>query len=295
MYSLGIRPPTTVSSNWKMSGQSSAQALELADDVGILAGTAGLLLVLEVELGGLGGRLAVADFRRTDFDLDAILAANPLDVDIQVQLAHAGDDRLGRFLVGHHAERGVFAAEAVAAPCPSCRRPRALSGLMAILMTGSATNMLSSVQYLRSEAEGIAAGAVDAQHRHDIARPGRVDFLALVGVHLDDAAEALLLVGALVEVHVALLDRALVDPHERQLAERVFDHLEGHAHERLGRIGLQCEGLRRVVILLGLHRTIQAARGDSGRWRPAAAARPCCDRRCPYRPASGLASARLRG
>ena len=71
---------------------------------------------------------------------------------------------------------------------------------------------------------------------------------------LHDAAEALLLAGALVEVHFALVDRALVDAHEGQLAERIFDDLEGHAHERLGRIGLEREllvGLSQFLALIG--------------------------------------------
>ena len=90
---------------------------------------------------------------------------------------------------------------------PSRSAPSRLIGLMAILMTGSAMNMLSSVQYFGCDGIGIAAGAVDAHDGHDVAGVGRVDFLALVGVHLHDAAEALLLAGALVEVHFALVDR----------------------------------------------------------------------------------------
>ena len=76
------------------------QHVEPADDVGVLARAAGLLAVPGVELGGLRGRLAVVHLRRADLDRDVVLAANPLDVDLQVQLAHAGDDRLARLLVG---------------------------------------------------------------------------------------------------------------------------------------------------------------------------------------------------
>src|SRR5205085_11982199 len=70
--------------------------LEPADDMGELAAAAGLLLVLEVELGLLGRRFAVADLRGADFQLDFVFAAYALDVNIEVQLAHAGDDRLTR-------------------------------------------------------------------------------------------------------------------------------------------------------------------------------------------------------
>ena len=86
------------------------QRLELADDVGVLARTAGLLLVLVVVFGLLGRRFAVADLRGADFDFDLVLAANALDVDFQVQLAHAGDHRLAGFFVGGDAERRVFLA-----------------------------------------------------------------------------------------------------------------------------------------------------------------------------------------
>ena len=115
---------------------------------------------------------------------------------------------------------------------------------------------------------------------HDVAGAGAIDFLALVGVHLHDAAETLLLIGALVEVHVPLVDRSLIDAHERQLAERILDDLEGHAHEWLARIGLQREVLIGLVPLLGLDRAIERRRQIANRSRPAATARPCCDRRC---------------
>ena len=62
--------------------------------------------------------------------------------------------------------------------------PSRLTGLIAILMTGSATNMLSSVQYFGSRRVRVAAGGIDAHHGDDIAGLGAVDLLALVGVHL---------------------------------------------------------------------------------------------------------------
>src|SRR5207244_8166875 len=50
--------------------------LEPALDVGVLAASAGLLLVRELELGLAGRRLAVADLRSADFQLDLVFAAN---------------------------------------------------------------------------------------------------------------------------------------------------------------------------------------------------------------------------
>ena len=77
----------------------------------------------------LRGRLAVVHLRRADLDLDVVLAANPLDVDVQVQLAHAGDDRLARLLVGADAEASGLRGGSGAGPCSAGRRRRASAGV----------------------------------------------------------------------------------------------------------------------------------------------------------------------
>ena len=89
MYSDGIRPPVTSFSKMNGSGESSGSGSSDALDVGVLARAAGLLLVLVVERRDLGRRLAIADLRHADGAVDLVLAADPLDVDLQVQLAHA--------------------------------------------------------------------------------------------------------------------------------------------------------------------------------------------------------------
>ena len=81
---------------------------------------------------------------------------------------------------------------------------------------------------------------------------GRVDVLALVGVHPHDAAEALLAPGALVVVGAALDEPALVDPHEGQRPVGVLDDLEGHGHGRPLGVGGQGDLAARVVVGKGL-------------------------------------------
>ena len=78
----------------------------LEDDLhlGVLAGAAGLLLV-GVGLGvRLGDRLAIGHLRRADIRIHAIFAAQPVDDDLQMQLAHAGQDGLAGLLVGLQAQ-----------------------------------------------------------------------------------------------------------------------------------------------------------------------------------------------
>ena len=81
--------------------------------MGELAGAAGLLFVAIIERGLAGRGLAVADVRGADGDVGLVFALHPLDVNVEVQLAHAGDERLAGLGIGGDAEGGVFLHEPV--------------------------------------------------------------------------------------------------------------------------------------------------------------------------------------
>ena len=68
---------------------------------------------------GLGDALAVGHLRPADVGVHFELAQQAVDDDLQMELAHAGDDGLARLLVGAHAEGRVFVGqlhEALAQP-----------------------------------------------------------------------------------------------------------------------------------------------------------------------------------
>ena len=214
--------------------------------------------MLVVVVGGLGGSLAVAHLWRTDLDFDLELSLDPLDVDVEMQFAHAGDERFARLVVGGHAERRILAAEPL----------QGLAQLVEAVAVGRRDRHLD--HRLRHEhvleravfvvcGVSITAGGIDAHHSHDVAGLARVDFLALVGVHLHDPTEPLLLAGALVDVGLTFGDRALVNPNERQLAVGVVHDLERHRNQRLLGIGNEVERLVGVVPLLGDHLPLQRA------------------------------------
>src|SRR3546814_7683449 len=73
-----------------------------------LALAARLAHELAFGLDRLADRLAVGDLRLADIGLDVELALHAVDEDVQVQLAHAGDDGLAGLFVGMHAERRVL-------------------------------------------------------------------------------------------------------------------------------------------------------------------------------------------
>jgi hypothetical protein len=77
------------------------QRLEVHQDLCELAGTTGLLLVGVVLIhDGLADRLAVGHLRLADVALDVELATHAVDEDVEVQLAHAGDEGLAGLFVG---------------------------------------------------------------------------------------------------------------------------------------------------------------------------------------------------
>ena len=79
----------------------------------VLAAAAGLADELAFLLDLAADGLAVGDLRLADVGLDLELALHAVDDDLQVQLAHAGDDGLAGLLVGADAERRVFLREAL--------------------------------------------------------------------------------------------------------------------------------------------------------------------------------------
>ena len=139
-------------------------------------------------------RLAVGHLRLADVGFHAELALHAVDDDFQVQLAHAGDDGLAGFLVGAHAERRIFLA---------ARRPRAMPifswsalvlGSTACEITGSGKTIFSSVMIDFRIAQRLAGGDVLQAHAGgDVAGADLLDLFTLVGVHLQDPADALLL------------------------------------------------------------------------------------------------------
>src|SRR6185312_12206439 len=73
--------------------------LDLQPHVTVLAAAAGLAHELALGLHGAANRLAIGHLRLADVGLDLELALHAVDDDLEVQLAHAGDDRLTRLLV----------------------------------------------------------------------------------------------------------------------------------------------------------------------------------------------------
>src|SRR5690606_3302038 len=202
------------------------QRLENHLDLGVLTRAARLLLVRVDELDGLAEGLAEADARTAHVGLDAELRAHTVDRDLEVQLAHAAQDRLPGLVVDLELERRVRLDHAI-------ERGRELVDVGAALrLDGHADDGVREAHALEQR-RGVGrrqrvAGLrfLQRDERADVAGTYFLDVFRRVGLHLDDTADTLLLVARDIEQRVALLDDARVDARERQRAELVVDDLE---------------------------------------------------------------------
>jgi hypothetical protein len=166
--------------------------LEVDVDDAVLARAAGLADEAPLDLlrGALDG-LAVGDLRAADVGLDLELALHAVDDDVEVQLAHAGDLGLAGLLVGLHLEGRVLLGEALE------RDAHLLLVDLRLRLDGHLDDRLGEVDVL--QAHGLVGRAqrvagddlLEADGRGDVAGVDRVDVLAAVGVHLEDAPDAL--------------------------------------------------------------------------------------------------------
>src|SRR5208337_4244808 len=223
---------------------------------GVLAGAAGLFPVLVVEWSLAGRRLAIADLGSADDAFDLVLAANSLDVDLEVKLAHARDDRLTGLRVNVHPERGILSHEPV----------QSLGKLVVIgplrRLDGQIDDRLSRIdafeRHIRAfGAIRVAGGALQAHHGHDITGGRGIDVFFLVGVHAQDPADPRPLALSRIEVKGSFGQRSLVDPHVGDLTERFLDQLERHGHKRCVGVGRQGNLGHAVVVVLGKDLAIQ--------------------------------------
>ena len=157
----------------------------------VLAAAAGLLRVLHLAVGGPRQRLLVGDLRLADARLDAELALQAVDDDLEVQFAHAADDDLAGLLVGLDPERRVLLHQL-------------LHALTELLLVGLGLRLdrqvddrLGELHRLEHDrlllvAERVAGRhALQANRGGDVAGVDLLDFLALVRVHLEQPADAL--------------------------------------------------------------------------------------------------------
>src|SRR6185312_3800359 len=222
--------------------------LQLQPDMTILTTTARLAHELAFTLDGAANGLAVGDLRLADVRFHLELALHAIDDDLEVQLAHAGDDCLSRLLVGVDTEGGILLRQALQ------RDAHLLLVGLGFGLHRDGDHRIRKLHLLECDdfleiAERVARDDVlEAHGRGDVARTHFLDLIALGGMHLQQAADALL-PGFGRHVHrVAGVENAGVDAEECQVAdERIVEQLERERGEGLLVAGLARVGLIAIV------------------------------------------------
>ena len=214
----------------------------------VLALTTRLTSVLGLLVGLLADGLTVSDLRCADVSLDLELTEQTVNDDLQMELAHAGDDGLTSLFVGVGLEGRILFGQL-------CQRDAHLlvAGL-GLRLDGDADNGLGELHGLQNDGmilitQSITGGGVlQTNDSSNITCVAAVDILAVVGVHLQDAAHTLLAVLHGVVDSSTCLDLTGVDAEVCQLTnEGVGSDLEGQSCEGsvVGRrTGLLLFGLR---------------------------------------------------
>lgn len=225
----------------ELVGLERTRRLHPAHDAGEVAGAAGLLLEEVVEGDALRQGLAVGDLRLARLAGDPVFAAHALDVDVEVELAHARDDGLGGLGVDVDAEGGVFALEA-GHGFGEVGQVFVVLGLDGEGDDGLGHEHGGHAVAERAVREGVARGAVDAEDGADLARADLGHVFHFVAVHAHDARDFDLLIGARVEDVGGAAEGALVYADVGQLAEVGLFELEGEADEGEGVVGDELDG-----------------------------------------------------
>ena len=206
--------------------------------VAVLTAAAGLTDESTLALGRGGERFLVGDLRLADARLDAELALEAIDDDLEMQLAHAGDDHLAGLLVGADAERRIFRHQ--------LRHAVAELFLirLGLRLDGERDHRLRKIHRLEQNrlllvGQGVAGrDRLEAHGRGDVAREHFLDLFPLVRVHLQEPADALRLALRGIEHRRAGGEPAGIDAEERELTdERVGHDLERERRERLFVVG----------------------------------------------------------
>ena len=233
MYSLGILPPTIRSRNSYPSPGSDGSRLMTAwpywprppvwrTNLPLIFSTA------------CADRLAVGDLWTADVGVDRELAHQAVDDDLEVELAHAGDEGLAGLLVRADAERRVLFRQACEALAELV-----LVGLR-LRLDRHRDHRVGELHGLEPDRRRVDGERVSGRRRleadggDDLAGADLIPLLAVVRVHLEQAADTLGLAGGDVHDPLAGLDLPGIDPKVGQLADvRIAHHLEGERRERL--------------------------------------------------------------
>ena len=240
---------------------AGARGLHVDDHVGVLAFTTGLLDVANDHLlDGLLDGLAVGHLRLANVGADVELTDQSVDEDLEVELAHPGDDRLAGLFVGVNPERRVLLRETLEGGAELVGVGLRLRLDRDVDDGGREDHLLEQDGVLRITEGVTGKGLLQTHDCNDVAGEDRFLVLAVIGVHLEQPTDALFAVARRVGDRITALELSGVDAHVGQATHvRIAHDLERQGRERLEVIGLTHHRLARGGVLALVRKDIQRA------------------------------------
>src|SRR6185437_10445543 len=177
----------------ELEALAALQRLDPNPDIAELAAPTGLADEAPLGLRRLRNRLTIGDLWPTDIRLDLVLARHAVHDHVQVQFAHASDDRLAGVLVSMDAEGWVFFSQALQ------RDAHLILVGLRLWLDGDLDDWRREDDILQQDriilvAERVAGeGVLQADRGADVARIHLFDVFAVVRVHLQEPSNPLLL------------------------------------------------------------------------------------------------------
>src|SRR5208282_1638586 len=167
--------------------------IEINLGVPVLAAAAGLANVFAFRFGMLPNGLAIRDLRLADVRLNLVFAHHAVDDDFEMQLAHAADDRLPAIRIGVNFKSRIFLCQ-----------PRQRHTHLFLIGLGLRFDRNRNYRHRKHDrlerdrmllvADGVARTDVsEADYGADVPGENFLNIFALIGVHLEQAPNALML------------------------------------------------------------------------------------------------------
>ena len=147
-------------------------------------------MYLPSAIGLLANRFAISHLRTADVGLHVIFAQHAVDDDFQVQFAHAGDQCLSGIRLGRNAERRIFLRQ------PLHGHAQLVLVGFRFRLDGHGNNRRGEIDRFENDlflfvAQRVAGiDALQADAGANVAGINFFNFFALVGVHLQQTADA---------------------------------------------------------------------------------------------------------
>ena len=161
--------------------------------VTVLSTSTGLLRILAVNINSLGKCLLVSNLRRAYVCLNVELTEQTVNNDVQMELAHTGDNGLASLFIGTHTEGRILLSQL------NQRIAHLILACFGLWLDSDINNRLWEFHGLQDNrillvTDGIAGGShLKSNCSCDIAGVNPIQLVSLVGMHLKNTSNTLLL------------------------------------------------------------------------------------------------------